>query len=98
MKLPINNEMAKKFGVGAIKVGKAIVWEGIKGVLLKSVTNAITTSFDSGIEGVKKMTIDDYVGKKKKKLIEVPKVKVESEKDRITVDAEFVPVEKQEQD
>jgi hypothetical protein len=74
MKFNINNEMVKKVGVVAGKLGKAIVIEGIKGVLLKSVTNTITTSFESGLSGVKKMTIDDYVGRKKKKLIDIPKI------------------------
>lgn len=97
MKITFNKEMVKTVGVAAGKIGKAIVIEGIKGVLLKSVTNTITTSFDKGIEGVKKMTIDDYVGRKKKK-IEMPKIKLESEKDRVTVDADFEVVEKRDQD
>lgn len=78
-KFNIDKEMVKTVGAAAGKIGKAIVIEGIKGVLLKSVTNVITNSFEGGIEGVKNMTVDDYVGRKKKKLIEMPKVEVEAE-------------------
>lgn len=75
----IDKEMVKTVAKGAGTVGKAVIIEGVKGVLLKSVANTITTSFDGGIEGVKKMTLDDIVGRKKKKLIELPKTKVEVE-------------------
>lgn len=93
MKITFNKEMVKKLGAGSWTVGKAIIWEGVKGVLLKSAANVITTSFDSGLSGVKKMTVNDYVGKKK---LVIDKVKVESvKKDRVVVDAEFETVKEQ---
>lgn len=90
----VDNKMVKTGLSAAGKIGKAIVIEGIKGVLLKSATNIITTSFDSGMEGVKKMTIDDYVGKKKKKLIDIPKVEVKSIEAEVEVAAGAENVEK----
>lgn len=89
-----NEKVVKGLSVTG-KVAKAVVIEGIKGVLLKSATKAITTSFDSGIESVKNLTLDEYLGKKKKKIVDVSNV-VRSEKDRVVVDAEYEPVEKSE--
>ncbi len=71
MKFNINKEMVRKgLKVGGT-IGKAIIIEGIKGVLLKSATKAITTSFEEGFEGVKKLTVEDYVGNKKKKTVKI---------------------------
>lgn len=85
-KFNIDKEMVKTVGVAAGKIGKAIIIEGIKGVLLKSAANAINTSFESGVDGIKKMTIDDFVGRKKKKLVELKNVIVEDEVEVILAD------------
>lgn len=95
MVFSINKETMKSAGKIAGKIGKAIVIEGIKGVILKSATKAITTSLDSGIEGIKQLTIDDYIGSKKKVDV-VPEIK--SKEAKVVVDGEFEVVEKQNQD
>lgn len=93
----INKENLKTFGKAAGKVGKSIVIEGVKGVAIKGAQNFITTSFDRGAEGVKSMTLDDYLGKKKSKLV-ISKSKSEEKGAKVEVEAEYVVVEEPKQD
>jgi hypothetical protein len=89
---PTFKKVLKKTGV----VAGAIVIEGIKGVAIKTATNTITTALDSGMEGVKKLTIEDYVGrgKKKKKIdVDIPNVKSNKEKAKVEVDADWRPID-----
>lgn len=67
--MKINKEQLKVAGDVSLRLGKKIVFEGTKAVALQAATKAITTSFDSGFEGVKLMTIDDVIGDKKKKSV-----------------------------
>ena len=93
----INKETIKTAGIVAGKIGKAIVIEGIKGVLLKSAHKAITTSFEGGMDGVKQLGIDDYLGKKKK-LDVSSENKSRPKETKVVIDGEFEVVEKQVED
>lgn len=99
---PTFKKVIKKTGV----VAGAVVIEGIKGVAIKSATKAITTSIDGGMEGVKKLTLEDWVGRGKKKSIEIPSVKSKEEyteyskketKDNV-IDVEFKVVKDENED
>ena len=67
-------DLAKKIGKKAGQYSKLIVVEGIKAVALKGTAKVVTTAFDEGFEGVKKLSIEeDIIGidnseKPKKKL------------------------------
>lgn len=68
MEFKVNKEMLMGGLTVAKKLGKAIVIEGTKAVVLNAAATAIKTSFDEGFEGVKNLTFDEYIeGKDKKK-------------------------------
>jgi hypothetical protein len=67
-----NKEQLKGFGVIGLKVGKFILIEGTKALVLKTAVTAITKGFEDGFGSIKDVTLDDVVGKKKK----TPKVDV----------------------
>lgn len=68
MEFNINKDVLKGIGNVGLKLGKAIVIEGTKAVILNAAATAIKTSFDEGLDGVKNLTFDDYIeGKDKKK-------------------------------
>jgi hypothetical protein len=96
------NETVKKVIKNTGVLAGAIVIEGIKGVAIKSATKGITTAIDGGVDGVKNLTLEDWVGrgKKKNKSIDVPNVKSHKEKVKIEVEGDFVTVktDKDEQD
>ena len=81
--MKITEEQIKKFGETGLKIGKAIVVEGTKALLLKGAAVAITTSFEEGLDGVKNLSLDDVIsGKKNKKkdkkevVIEIDEVEI----------------------
>lgn len=63
MKITLNKEQMVKIGMAGLKVGKAIIVEGTKAVVAKGTTKMIMEGFDNGIDGIKKMTLDDVIGK-----------------------------------
>ena len=69
MKIELNKELLTEMGKGAGKVGKSIIVEGTKAVMLKSATAVITQSFEGGLGSVKDLQVDDLLegGKNKKK-------------------------------
>lgn len=68
MNLNINKDVLKGIGSVTLKLGKTIVIEGTKAVVLNAAATAIKTSFEEGFDGVKNLTFDDYIdGKDKKK-------------------------------
>lgn len=73
MKFNINEEQLKGIGKVGLRIGKAIVVEGTKAVVLKGAAVAINASFENGIEGVKNLSLGDVLKdedkepKKKKK-------------------------------
>lgn len=64
MKITLNKEQMVKIGMAGLKVGKTIIIEGTKAVVAKGATKMIMEGFDNGIDGIKKMTLDDVLGKK----------------------------------
>ena len=64
----INAEQLKGFGKIGLKIGKAIVVEGTKALVLKGAAVAITSSFEEGIDGLKDITLDDVIKGKKHKI------------------------------
>lgn len=103
--LKMDKEQFVAIGKGAGKIGKAIIVEGSKAVLLNSTKAIITQSFNKGSGGVKELELDDLLngGKKKPKkaLFSFKKKKdetedtLETEVEIETVEAEIVePVEK----
>lgn len=67
MKININEEQVKAFGVIAGKIGKQIILEGTKAVVIKATTKTIKASFEDGMDGVKNLSITDLIGGHKKK-------------------------------
>lgn len=68
MEIKFNKEMLKGGLTIAGKLGKTIVIEGTKAVILNAAATTIKTSFDEGFAGVKKLSFDDLIdGKDKKK-------------------------------
>lgn len=66
--MKLGKEQVKTVGNVGLRIGKAIVVEGTKALVLKTAAKYITTSFDSGFEGVKKIRLDDVLkGDKEKK-------------------------------
>lgn len=61
----VNKEQWKEIGNTGLRIGKFIVVEGTKALVLKTAAKAITTSFEDGIGGVKQIGLDDIIGKKK---------------------------------
>lgn len=61
MKFNINEEQLKGLGKAGLRIGKSIVVEGTKAVLLKGTAAAINASFENGIDGVKNLTLDDVL-------------------------------------
>lgn len=66
MNFNINKEQLKGIGSIAGRIGKSIVIEGTKALILKGAAVAITTSFEEGLGGVKNITLDDVLDGKKK--------------------------------
>jgi hypothetical protein len=83
MKFNVNvtKEDLKGYGKVAGRVGKAIVVEGTKALVLKSAAKVITASFEDGLTGVKKLTVDDVIGKSKKDKEDKPKWKLFGKKE-----------------
>ena len=66
MEFKVNKEQLKVLGKATLKVGKSIIIEGTKAVAVKSMTNVIMEGFDNGVDGVKKLSLDNVLGTKKK--------------------------------
>jgi hypothetical protein len=68
MEFKVNKDMLKGIGNVGLKLGKTIVIEGTKAVILNAAATTIKTSFDEGFAGVKDLTFDELLdGKDKKK-------------------------------
>jgi hypothetical protein len=66
MKITFKKEHLETVGKGAVKVGKAIVWEGTKAVAKNSGMAVISQAFSKKGE-IKDLTLDDYLAGGKKK-------------------------------
>lgn len=65
--LKMDKETMATIGKGAGKIGKTIVIEGTKAVVLKGANAVIVQSFDGGLGSVNELNLDDILrgGKKK---------------------------------
>lgn len=69
-------------------LGGAILWEGVKGVAWNGAANVlISVVSNKGLSGVKKMTLNQFVGNDKPEIIS--KVKSTAKAGRVIVDGEF---------
>ena len=59
----MNKEKAKRYGGYAKEIGKSILFEGTKAVLLSAIGIAASTFFAEGKAGLKKLTLENYLGK-----------------------------------
>src|SRR6185437_5015277 len=66
----ISKEQWKNIGNKGYQLGKKIVIKGTQAIVLESTAKLLTTGFDEGLEGIKKLSFDDVVlnGKKKTKM------------------------------
>lgn len=64
MEFNINKEQLKGFGKIGLKLGKAVVIEGTKALVLKTAMVGINTAFSG--ESIKSITLDDVISGKKK--------------------------------
>lgn len=64
-KMVTDKETWIKLGKGSLKLGKVVVVKGTQAVVANGVAKALTTSFDEGLSGVKKLSFDDVIGYKK---------------------------------
>lgn len=98
MNLNINKDVLKGIGNVGLKLGKAIVIEGTKAVVLNAAATAIKTSFEDGLDGVKNLSFDDYIeGKKEKKAKKkgLFKAKIKNENgDEEEIEAELIDKKK----
>lgn len=67
LNMNVNKEQLKEIGNAGLRIGKFIVVEGTKALVLKTAAVSITTSFEKGVGGVKSIGLDDIVGEKKDK-------------------------------
>ena len=95
MNLNINKDVLKGIGSIGLKLGKTIVIEGTKAVIINAAVTTIKTSFDEGPGAIKNLTFDDLLeGKdKKKKKGLFAKVKNEKGEDE-EIDVEIIDKDK----
>lgn len=65
MNFKLDADQLKKGGKIALRIGKAIVIEGVKGLALKTATAGITSAFEG--KSVRDITLDTVLGEEKKK-------------------------------
>lgn len=66
MEFNINKEQLKGIGNIGLKIGKSIVIEGTKALVLKAAAATITQGFEEGFGSVKDLTLDDVLEGKKR--------------------------------
>ena len=94
--LKMDKEQLKVIGNAGLRIGKAIVVEGTKALVVKTAVKAINTGFEGGSNGIKKLTLDDVLGKDekkskpKKKWFSKKKDEVEELIEEVAEDAEIV--------
>lgn len=69
-------------------LGGAILWEGVKGVAWNGAVNSlISVASNKGFSGLKKMTLDEFVGKDRPTVVST--IKSATKAGRVIVDGEF---------
>lgn len=76
MKIELTKESVKTLGNASLKVGKHILIEGTKAVAIKAAAKAINVGIDEGMDGVKGLSLDDYLTSTKKGKTKQPKKKL----------------------
>lgn len=85
MKMNFNSEQLKGLGNVGLKIGKKILVEGTKAVVLNGAQAIILTSFENGVGGIKDLKLDEILNGKKKLAKTVFK-KTEKEVVEVTVE------------
>ena len=67
MKITITEEQVKGLGKAGLRIGKAVIIEGTKALVLKGAATAITKGFENGFSSIKDITLDDVLGEEEKK-------------------------------
>lgn len=67
MKFNINEEQLKGIGKVGLRIGKSIIVEGTKAVILKGAVATINAGFENGLDGIKSVSLDDVLKDKKDK-------------------------------
>jgi hypothetical protein len=57
----MNTNQVKAIGIVGLKIGKAVVIEGVKAVMLNAAASTITSSFEDGFDGVKKLKLNEFL-------------------------------------
>lgn len=65
MEFKLDKDQLRKGGKIALRVGKAVVVEGVKALALKTAATTITGAFEG--KKVTEITLDDVIGKEKEK-------------------------------
>lgn len=83
----INGEQLKEIGNIGLRLGKKIVVKGVQAIVLETAANVITTGFEEGLDGIKKLKFEDTVlGKKEKQKKSKRKLFSRKNKDESKVD------------
>lgn len=90
MNINIDKERLQNIGKAGLKIGKHILIEGTIAVTAKGVTQGLRIAVDDGIDGVKRMDVDQFLGIKNNKKAKTFKEVVEVIEDE--------PVETQSED
>lgn len=64
-KLKMDKEQFEKGWNVTKRISKAIVIKGTQALILETATKVLKTSFDGGVDDVKKLGLDDIIGKEK---------------------------------
>ena len=65
MKVNISKETLKTVGDASLRIGKRVLIEGSKAVILKGAVTTLEASFDKGVDGVKGLTLGKLLGEDK---------------------------------
>ena len=96
MNINISKETLKTVGDAGLRIGKRVILEGSKAVILKGAMTTLEASFDKGVNGVKGLTLGKLLGEDKvktKKSLFKRKEKVESKIEELEVKAEEIDEE-----
>lgn len=85
----LNGEQWKRVGKGTLKVLTKIGIEGTKAVVLNTLSSTVKTGFEEGVDGIKTLTLDDYLNGGRKK----SKMKIFSKKPAAVLEVEAEEIE-----
>jgi len=71
----VDKEKLKVVGKTTVRIGKAIVIEGSKGLLKNALLTALDKSYKGGMSSIKDIRLDDVIGEEKPKLPKEPRKK-----------------------